>query len=129
MASRRINTADLASRSCDTAGGRMRWLLHNVWEGNCSAMAKAVGISPSMVNRIDHAGREPGRRVMEAVAAYPKLNRAWVLTGEGEPVRSVAVAVVDRPLPGPPRKHSSLLTGSMEPLTVSPDSMYWLRLQ
>src|SRR5262245_48984397 len=112
----RTKTSDPTTRGWETAGGRVRWLLHEKWAGNCSAMARAIGVSHTERNKIGFGGREPGRRVLEAVAAYPRFNPVWILSGQGEPMLEaprppapIAVPIAESVLPGPLHQHPDLL--------------------
>lgn len=132
----RSKTSNPGSRDWDTAAGRLRWLLHKHWQGNCSRMAAEIGISPATVNKIDNAGREPGRRVLEALAAWPKINPAWILSGEGEPYVArpasspLVLPVADAPLPGSPEQNSRLLSGErIDCSRIFSASQYWLALE
>jgi hypothetical protein len=90
-----------------------------------------------VINRIDIQGREPGRRVLEAIAAHPKINPAWVLTGEGEPLleaaptggKPIVLPVAKAALPGPPAQHGELLTEeAIDFQNFFTKTQYWLRL-
>jgi hypothetical protein len=119
----------------DTAAARIRWLLENYWQNNRLAMSREIGVSHTAINKIANQQREPGRRVLELIAAHPKVNPAWVLSGEGEPFLEPpsggagAVPVARVPLPGAPQQHAKMLTG--DTLDISQRctrSTYWLRL-
>lgn len=118
-----------------TAPERIKWLVETKFEGNRSAMAKAIGFSHTIVGRVA-AGTEPGRRFLEAVTKHLHVNAAWLERGEGQPFpddhadedRGIPVANV--PLPGPPMSYQPLLEGWLVvPEVVPSPSVYWLALQ
>src|SRR4051794_24232289 len=131
MGRARTKTSPSSAREWDSAGGRVRWLLHSVWGGNCSAMAQAIGVSPTVINKIDNAGREPGRLVLENIAHHAKVNPAWLLSGAGEPIGgNCEVPIAKRALPGLPQQHPELLTRKIVNMSIfSSPSMYWLILK
>jgi hypothetical protein len=76
--------------------------------------------------------------IEEAVAAHPKINPAWLLSGQGEPFleppptggKQVPVPVARSALPGPPVEHAGLLTDeAIDPARFFTRSQYMLRLK
>ena len=122
------------------AGGRVSWLLRNVWDGNRAAMARDVGVSHTAINRVVSGERTPGRVLLTAISGHPKVNPGWLLTGEGEPllaereespVGGWALPIAKRPLPGPPQENMTLLSGESFPVArpYYVRSRYWLEIQ
>src|SRR5690606_10291031 len=111
--------------------------LNNVWQGNRSAMAQAVEVSHSVLVKIAAGQQGPGRRLLQAIAGHPKVNPAWLFTGEGEPLVAPKSDVTEgwplpvayEPLPGPVEKHKDKL--SDDTFLVAGrfyrPSRYWLR--
>ncbi len=75
-----------ASQNKMTAADRVTWLLENLWSNNYSAMASDIGLSHTAVANVVRGLRQPGRRFLEAVSNHPKVNPAWLLTGQDEPL-------------------------------------------
>src|SRR5579871_395640 len=69
-----------------TPGGRVRWLLVNLWNNNRLSMSQAVGVSHAVIHKVASRKQEPGRRFLAAIAGHPKVNPAWLLTGDGTPL-------------------------------------------
>jgi hypothetical protein len=95
-----------------TVSDRVKWLLVAVWNGNRSEMARAAGVSHSIVTRVVLDQQSPGRRFLQALAAVPKISPAWLLSGEGLPLlaQSEHVPAAGWPVPISTR----LLSGSLE---------------
>lgn len=100
--------------SDSTAADRIRWLLTTVWQGNRSEMARAAGVSHAVIVRVASGEQNPGRRLLQAIAAVPKVNPGWLLAGQGAPLLSVStegpadgwpVPVTSTLLPGPVEEH------------------------
>jgi hypothetical protein len=101
----------------------------------CS-FAAAVGCSHTAVNKVV-AGREPGRRLLAAVAERLGVNPTWLMAGAGPPYLeppsegcAAGLPVARVPLPGAPWVHPELLEAGWpedtEPLFAP--SRYWLVL-
>ena len=108
-----------------TPAGRIAWLLIHLFDGNMRRMAEAVGVSHSVVSKVVGGQQAPGRRLMEAIAAHPKVNPGWLLSGEGEPLLADRhpgsadcweAPVSQYLLPGPPAEHDRLFAGTTFPL-------------
>ncbi|MBT6156426.1 MAG: helix-turn-helix transcriptional regulator [Planctomycetaceae bacterium] len=102
------------------AGQRVVHLLDELWNGNQSAMARDLGLSTTAVHKVLHGQQEPGRRFLTALAKQPRVNPAWVFTGEGEPLLGfptlsseggTPLPVLDRLLPGSPEGYASQIVG------------------
>jgi hypothetical protein len=127
----------LAEMDWATPGGRVRWLLANVWQGNRLAMAEDISVSHTAINKVASKAREPGRRLLAAIAGHPKVNPAWLLTGQGAPLLEAADDARDKPvpvarqlLPGPPQQNAELLSGdALDHGHLFLPTQYWLRLQ
>ena len=61
----------------------------NVFAGSQSALARSLGCSPSMISRVVAGEKEPGPRLLMALANLPGISRRWALTGQGEPLSSL----------------------------------------
>ena len=119
-----------------TAPERIKWLVETRFNGNRSAMAKAIGFSHAIVGRVV-AGAQPGRRLLEAVAKQLHVNAAWLERGEGQPFphdqveENRGIPMTNVLLPGPPSAHQDMITGGWVtvPEIVASPSVYWLALQ
>src|SRR4051794_40511621 len=96
-----------------TLAGRIAWLLNHLFGGNMRRMAEAAGLSHSVLSKIIGCRQGAGRRTIEAIAAHPRVNPAWLLHGQGEPLLAARqeapgegwpVPVSRIILPGPPAK-------------------------
>lgn len=115
----------------NSPGGRLRWLLRERWGGQRANMARDIGVSLTGLTNVITEAQEPGRRLMEAIAGATDVNPGWMLTGQGPPFKSSALAVAHQVLPGSPQQHPDLLTKEkVDHLgdLYSP-SRYWLRVQ
>ena len=145
MAKKSSRKPDLAAPSGvpspeSTPSQRVAWLLDVMWGGNRSEMARAVGCSHSVLTKIAAGQQAPGRRLLAAVASHPKVNPAWLLAGEGEPLLAERqdtpaegwpIPIAKQPLPGPPDQYRSLLAGENFPVAGAfyRSSRYWLEVQ
>jgi hypothetical protein len=122
-----------------TVNQRVTYLLENVWNDNRSEMARDIGVTPSVLTKVAAGTQSAGRRLLAAIASHPKVNPAWVMSGEGEPVlaeRSSAptdgwpVPIARHLLPGSPDQHRDLLSGETFPLAggLFRQSRYWLKM-
>jgi hypothetical protein len=132
---RRSLRATAKSLSRSEPAERFARILELRFAGNRSAFAKALGCSPSFVSRVVAGKKQPGSKLLLALADQPGLDRRWVLTGEGDPFdaqasENAAVPVVDRLLPGPPPKYQEMLTGERRGISEAEfsRSRYFLRL-
>lgn len=128
--------AKKVSPSRETLLGRIAWLLHTIWQGKQTLMASALGVHSASISNIMRGVRPPGREFLGLLAAHPLVNDRWLLEGLGEPLRSTsrllggdaALAVVDKPLPGPPSDWPNLLGTTYGPVYqyLYRPSRYWL---
>lgn len=118
---------------------RVTWLLDHVWNGNRSAMARDVSCSPSVITKIAAGSQSPGRRLLTAISAHPKINPSWLFSGAGEPLLAEApevpaagwpVPITRYALPGEPAAYQDLLTGESFPTSGAfyRPSRYWLEI-
>jgi hypothetical protein len=100
-------------------------------------MAEAISVSHTVVNKIASKTREPGRRLLAAIGQHPKINPAWLLTGQGAPLLEAADDARDKPvpvarqlLPGSPQQYADLMSGdALDHGHLFLPTQYWLRLQ
>ncbi len=72
-----------------TPTDRFRTVLHDVFGGSQTLMAKGLGCSQPMISRVAAGEKEPGSRLLMALASFPGISRRWALTGRGEPLSSL----------------------------------------
>jgi hypothetical protein len=72
-----------------TPTDRFRTVIKNVFGGSQTVMARSLGCSPSMISRVVAGEKEPGPRLLMALASFPGISRRWALTGQGEPLSSL----------------------------------------
>jgi len=124
----------------ETSGGRIAILLRDVWGGNQRKMAEDVGVTQPAISKVVRGDQPPGRRLLELVAADPKVNPDWVLRGVGGPTPAPApeatggdwmVPVAGCILPSHPRRHAALFTGARLPVATfyRSESRYLLAVQ
>jgi hypothetical protein len=122
------------------AGERIKWLFSRLWQGNQSRMAEELGFSRMGVHNVLSGRQAPGRRLLMAIGAHPKVNPAWVLTGEGEPLLAERQAgftggyllPIYRQLPpGTPQDHQRLQSGEWYPVQQAFHGVprYWYEVQ
>lgn len=113
-----------------TAAARIKWLVEAKFDGNRSAMAKAIGYSHSIISRVV-AGTKPGRRLREAVVQQLHVNPEWMERGVGQPfTEDRGIPVADMPLTGPLAANQAMLTDRVTvPEVVSSPTAYWLTLK
>lgn len=102
---------------------RVRWLVENLWQGNSSAMAREIGMSHATIGRVVRGEQPPGRKLLTAIADRPKVNPAWLLSGEGQPLLSdpAGLPIARCLLPGSPEEHRDLLSGEHYPVAKAFD--------
>jgi transcriptional regulator with XRE-family HTH domain len=64
-------------------GRRVADVLQRLFAGNQSAMAKAIGVSHAAISQIVHGKRQPGPRVLQAIAGLPGVSPDWAILGKG----------------------------------------------
>jgi hypothetical protein len=94
-------------------------------------MARALGVSQATVSLVVSGKRPAGKRLLAALANHPRVNAAWLATGDGEPLPpplTGTLPVCQGVLPGPPADHGGLCTGLRHPVaeTLDRPSRYWL---
>ena len=109
---------------------RFVWLLETLYGGNRAAMSRATGVSMTGIVKIVTGQQDAGRRVLEKITANTEVNPAWLLTGEGPPLRGSGLPVAAACLPGPPALHPELFSG--EKIAQVDDlyspTRYWLKV-
>jgi transcriptional regulator with XRE-family HTH domain len=81
MKKRRVGSEKIA-----TPADRFRIVLKIFFAGSQSAMARKLGCSQPMISRVVAGEKEPGPRLLMALASCPGVSRRWVLTGIGKPL-------------------------------------------
>jgi hypothetical protein len=115
-----------------SATERIAWLLNQLWNTNQSAMASAIGCSQSVLSRVIAGKQKPGRELLQRVAAVPRVNPAWLLSGEGEPLLAESdmdsLPMSGSFLPGDPAKYREWLQPTRFPVPAQwfRPSRYWL---
>lgn len=117
---------------------RFATVLEVVFGRSQGAMAKALGCSQSIISRIVRGKQAPGAKLLMTLAEYPALNRAWVLTGVGEPLLSqlqeyngdAALPIARTPFVGLPYDHPLCLEDVLYPVprNLHRRSRYWIRI-
>ena len=78
---------------------RIQWLLETLFGGSQAAMARAAGVSPSLVSRVVSRGLMPGAQLVAGLASHPAINRQWLVEGTGPPLTQAEESVGDPLLP------------------------------
>ncbi len=122
-----------------TIGGRFEHLLKHAWGGRQREMAADLGVTQGLISKVARGEQAPGPKLIEALAAHPKVNARWLLEGVGEPLaapdRTLPTGDLSLPvsrciLPGHPENHASLLTGfRFQVETLLRPSAYLLEVQ
>jgi len=113
-----------------TAADRVKWLMASHYGGSRTRMAKETRVSMTGLIKVVTGQQSPGRRLLETIAANSPVNPAWLLTGEGQPLREAALPVASVCLPGQPSADSPFLPDARAPELTSlySPSRYWLLL-
>lgn len=69
-----------------TPNDRVRWVLASFFGGNRLRMARALGFSHTLVNKIVADEQQPGRQFLSAIIDKLNVAPGWLMTGVGEPV-------------------------------------------
>jgi transcriptional regulator with XRE-family HTH domain len=117
----------------EDARKRVKYVLEVIWGGKQREMARAVGITQSLISKVVSGLQPPGKRVMEALAKYPAINADWALHGTGHAIefpQRGSLPIAFGVLPVPPLEAPHLLSGSRHPVADQYDrnSRYWLLL-
>lgn len=119
---------------------RVMLVLERLWAGNKTAMARDLGVSTSLINKVAYGERSPGRKLLNALANHPTVDEIWLLTGQGEPFTdknrvqigssSSLLPVADHVLPGSPDKHQAHFVTRIDLLSAewARPSRYLLRV-
>jgi hypothetical protein len=106
-----------------TPNDRVRWILAAFFGGNKSKMARSLGLSHTLVNKVVADEQEPGRRFVAAAIEKLGINPGWMLSGAGEPICGTRqevptdgwpVPVSSALLPGPLADNRHLLTDAVQ---------------
>lgn len=107
---------------------RLKLLLSVLWDGNRAEMGRQIGISHTAINKVVNGRGAPGRKLLQAVAAHPKVNSTWLRTGAGTPLLAPREATpglestlpISRLLlPVPPAEGNPFFTGQRWPVPAS----------
>lgn len=123
-----------------TPSERVVWLLATLWGGNRSEMARAIGCSHTVLTKIAAGLQSPGTRLLSAIAQHPKINPAWLLSGDGEPLlqeradtptEGWPLPISRQLLPGAPDEFRSMLSGETFPIAGAffRETRYWFQVQ
>jgi hypothetical protein len=126
------------TKSNGTEADRIQQLLTLLYDGNQSKMAEDIGIAQPVISRVVTGKHQPGKRLLSAIAAHPKVNPGWLATGLGDPLLSAVrpettsgwpVPIARCLLPGLPVEHHHLLTPEVHyvPGVTYRDTIYAIR--
>jgi transcriptional regulator with XRE-family HTH domain len=82
-----ITDGDAVTVSLSKEQQRVSEVLESLFGGSETEMAERIGVSQSTVSRIVNGQRNPGPKVLRAIATLPGVSPDWVLRGKGEPPR------------------------------------------
>ena len=89
-----------------TTQERLTFILETCAHGSVKRLADNLGIDISIASRMKNgklavSEKEGLGRYLERIyRAYPQLNPAWLLTGEGEPLKADSTSVLEDRLKG-----------------------------
>ena len=128
-----------SSRISDGLHARIVRLSQLLWADNRTRMARDVGSDQSTISKVLAGKQEPSAKLLEMLAANPRVNPVWLFTGEGEPLVEVGVRpglgafrpLLDELLPGTLDEHRDRLSGVSYPVSAAFDSptSYWLSVR
>ena len=72
-----------------TEAQRIDYLVTVLEGGNAKAFAEKVGTHPQSITNLRQGRYRIDRFVAKILGAYPDVDDKWLVTGEGEPLRSV----------------------------------------
>ena len=72
-----------------TEAQRIDYLVSVLEGGNAKAFAEKAGMHPQSVTNLRQGRYRIDRFVAKILGAYPDVDDKWLVTGEGEPLRSV----------------------------------------
>lgn len=68
---------------------RFEAIINSVYKGNQSAFAKAIGVTPTVIaNVVGTRQGKPSFDVISKVCANANISAEWLLTGEGDMLKS-----------------------------------------
>jgi hypothetical protein len=117
-----------------TIGERVKYLIEVLFRGNQGRASDALGLAQTYISKIMRGERNPGTKLLDALARIPRVNETWLLSGEGEPMLPssggtlpISVAII----PGPLESNMHFCGGERHPVaaTQERDTRYWLRVQ
>ena len=95
-------------------------------------MARAIRVSQGLISKVVNGQQNPGQRLLNALAAHPRINAEWVLCGLGQPVpfpEEGSLPVTTALLPGPPLRFPQFLSGRRHPVArdyARPTRYWWM---
>lgn len=127
------------SPAVKTPADRVRFILKTVFEDNQSKLAAEIGIAQPVISRVVTGVQQPGTRFLQALAQHPRVNPAFIVSGEGPPLLASdpnmpsegwPVPIVTSLLPGSPEEYQALLTGKklLMPSGIHSPSRYFYDL-
>lgn len=66
---------------------RVDYLILALTANNAKEFARRVGIGTPTLSRLRHGERQLKNYHAKILAAFPQVNEAWLLRGEGDPIR------------------------------------------
>ena len=123
------------NRSCNTPRERFCFYLKNLFEDNQRRMAQDTSLSQAVISKIVLGKQDPGSRVLKLLSQHPKVNPAWLVSGEGDPLLADRksygeggwpLPIAEALLPGPTASCQEFLTSQIELVSgaVYRDSAY-----
>jgi hypothetical protein len=123
-----------------TVEGRVMWVLMNIYGGNQRTMSKDLGISQASISRLARGEQKAGHNLIAAIAANPRIDAGWLLSGRGTPLTDQdrnalsggrMLPVACEVLPGLPSQTPHLLSGLYFPVAdaYAAEERYWLQIQ
>ncbi len=120
--------------------GRVLWVLMNMYDGNQRTMSRDLGISQAAISRLARGEQKAGPNVIAAVAANPRINEEWLVSGQGTPLTDqdrkalssgMTLPVATEVLPGLPSETPHLLSGLYYPVAdvLATAESYWLQVK
>ncbi len=111
------------SHRYSTVRERFLFYVDKLFADNQRRTAEYLGCSQAVISKIKLGKQNPGGRVLDQLTQHPKVNPAWLMQGEGEPLLAERktghdggwpVPIAETILPGPPASHTEMLTDRME---------------
>lgn len=72
---------------------RLRQLRETRWNGNASAMSRALGVSVPVMSKILNGKQHPSGQLFEALIMDPEINMTWLFRGEKKEKDDPVIAV------------------------------------